>query len=374
MRLHDIINFLKLLGAGEIKISEDEDWVRTSCPLAPFTHFKGKDENPSFGIAVNDIGESAYNCFTCGTGRLFDLVHKLQFTVGITKPARHFFGYAEIFGEEQLGDPDDYTFGSGFDDVYQRVVLGKKKVKVPDEILDSYPLLQYSDYEGSKNEIESYFLNRGILPQALWEYQVRHDPDKHLIIFPMIDTDGEAYRLHVKLVLEKTFWYLTPELLGCADKYEAWGRRDYWFGVQYLDPALPVVLVESETDLLRLRSLGVENVIASCGALNKFKVSRIPNYTILLGFDADGPGSKFTMKAIKLFDNRRKLYKLDWSIVDVTYYTAKRRVPKLRPAKDAGDLETLEQYEYVLDNKILVGEIPTVTTSSGYVDRWTTRT
>ena len=153
----------------------------------------------------------------------------------------------------------------------------------------------------------------------------------------MIDTDGEAYRLHVKLVLEKTFWYLTPELLGCADEYEAWGRRDYWFGVQYLDPALPVVLVESETDLLRLRSLGVENVIASCGALNKFKVSRIPNYTILLGFDADGPGSKFTMKAIKLFDNRRKLYKLDWSIVDVTYYTPKRRVPKLRPAKDAGE-------------------------------------
>ena len=374
MRLPDIINFLKLLGVGEIKISEDEDWARCSCPLAPFTHFKGKDENPSFGIIVNDIGESAYHCFTCGSGRLFDLVHKLQWTVGITLSARHFFGHAEIFDEEQLGDPSDYTIGSGFDDVYQRVILGKRKVKVPDKILDSYPLLQYSDYEENKAEIEQYFLNRGILPEVLWEYGTRHDPDKHLIIFPMIDSDGEAYRLHVKLVLEKTFWYLTPELLGVADRYEAWGRKDYWYGYQFLDPSLPLVLVESETDLLRLRSLGVKNVIASCGALNKYKIKRIPNYSILLGFDADNAGSKYTMKAIKLFDKQRKLYKLDWSLVNVTRYTLKRRIPKLVPANDAGDLETLEQYEYVLANKKPVAEIPPVTPTSGYIDRWSTRT
>lgn len=375
VRLPDIINFLKLLGVGEIRISEDEDWTRCSCPLAPFTHFKGKDENPSFGIIVNDTGESAYHCFTCGSGRVWDLVHGLQWTVGITKQARHFFGTAEIFGEEQLGDPNDYTIGSGFDDVYQRVILGKKKVKVPDAILDSYPLLQYSDHEGSKDEIESYFLgHRGILPQVLWEHEIRHDPDKHLIIFPMIDSDGEAYRLHVKLVFEKTFWYLTPEVLGVADKYEAWGRKDYWFGYQFLDPALPLTIVESETDLLRLKSLGVSNVIASCGALNKFKISRIPNYTIYLGFDSDTAGDKFTMKAIKLFDNRRKLYKLDWSLVNVTYYTPKRRIPKLRKAKDAGDLETLEQYEHIEAHKIPVGEIPSVAVTSGYVDRWNTRT
>lgn len=369
MRLFDIVNFLKLLGVGEIKVSDDEDWTRCSCPLAPFTHFKGRDENPSFGIIVNETGESAYNCFTCGTGRLFDLVHRLQFTVGLTKKARYFFGAAEVFGDEQTRDPTDFSIGDGYSDIHAQLFIGRKKVKVPDEILEQYPLLEDSPYEGSKNEIETYFMQRGILPQMLWEYQVRHDADKHLIIFPMIDTDGECYRLHVKLVLEKTFWYITPEVLGCADEYENWGRKDYWFGIQHLDPGLPVVLVESETDLLRLRSLGVDNVIASCGALNKWKIARIPNYTILLGFDADQAGSQFSMKAIKLFQNRR-LYKLDWSLVDITYYTKVRRTPKKRPAKDAGDLETLEQYEYILANKVAVGEVNPVPISAGYRDLW----
>lgn len=369
MDLRSIVNFLKLIGVGEIKISDDEDWVRCSCPLAPFTHVKGRDENPSFGIVSNETGESAYHCFTCGSGRLWDLVHRMQWTVGVPKRARHFFGSAEIFGDEQLGDVDDLRIGDGFDDVYSRIFLGRKKTKVPRKILERYPLLEESTFTGSKNEIESYFLSRGILPQMLWEYGVRHDPDRHLIIFPMIDTDGEVYRLHVKLVLEKTFWYLTPELLECADEYDSWGRKDYWFGIQYLDPALPVLIVESETDLLRLRSLGVTNVIAACGGINKWKTARIPNYTILLGFDADKPGSQFTMKAISLFKNRR-LYWLDWGLVDVIYYTPKRKTPKLRPAKDGGDLETLDQYEFILENKISIGEINPVPTSDGYTDRW----
>ena len=369
MELKSILNFLKLIGVGEIKVSEEEDWARCSCPMSAWSHFKGRDENPSFGIVANETGESAYHCFTCGSGRLWDLIHRMQFTVGIPKRARHYFGATEIFGDEQLGDPEDFRSGTGFDDVHDRIFLGRKKVKVPKEILESYPLLEDSPFLGSKEEIESYFVSRGILPQLLWEYGIRHDPDKHLIIFPMIDTDGEAYRLHVKLVLEKTFWYITPEILGCADIYEAWGRKDYWFGVQFLDPALPVVIVESETDLLRLRSLGVDNVIAACGGVNRWKVARIPNYTIYLGFDADKAGNQFTMKAIKLFRNR-KLYWLDWGLVDITYYTEKRRTPKLRPANDAGDLETLSQYEFVVANKIPIGEIPPVPIASGYEDVW----
>jgi 5S rRNA maturation endonuclease (ribonuclease M5) len=211
-------------------------------------------------------------------------------------------------------------------------------------------------------------MSRGIRPDILWEYEIRHDPSRHLIIFPMIDTDGEAYRLHVKLVLEKTFWYLTPELLGCADLYEPWGRKDYWFGIQFLDPALPVILVESETDLLRLRSLGVDNVLATCGAINKWKVARIPNHTIYLGFDSDNAGGKFTMKAIELLKGRR-LFRLNWNIVDITRYTKVKRLERKEPAKDAGDLETLEQFEYVMENKVSVGEISPIVTR-GYRDIW----
>jgi 5S rRNA maturation endonuclease (ribonuclease M5) len=292
----------------------------------------------------------------------------MNWTVGTPLTARHFFGSAEIFDEDQVGDPNDFKIGGYYDDVYSRVFLGRKKIRVPDEILSEYPLLEDSPFEDSKEEIESYFMSRGIRPDILWEYEIRHDPSRHLIIFPMIDTDGEAYRLHVKLVLEKTFWYLTPELLGCADLYEPWGRKDYWFGIQFLDPALPVILVESETDLLRLRSLGVDNVLATCGAINKWKVARIPNHTIYLGFDSDNAGGKFTMKAIELLKGRR-LFRLNWNIVDITRYTKVKRLERKEPAKDAGDLETLEQFEYVMENKVSVGEISPIVTR-GYRDIW----
>lgn len=368
MELSAVINFLKLLGVGQMKVSDDEDWVRCSCPLAPFTHFKGKDENPSFGVFANAIGESSYNCFTCGSGRIWDLLHKMNWTVGVPKTARHFFGMAEIFDEEQLGDATDFKVGGYYDDIYSRVFLGKKKIKVPKKVLDLYWLLEDSPYEAHKEDIEEYFLSRGIPPHILYEYGVRHDPTHHLIVFPMIDTDDEAYRLHVKLVKEKTFWYITPEGLGLEEEYEPWGRKDYWFGIQHFDPILPVILVESETDLLRLRALGVDNVLASCGPLNKWKMDRIPNRTIYLGFDSDQAGSKFTVKAVEHFKGRQ-LFKLLWDTVEVTYYTAKRRIPKKRPAKDAGDIETLEQFEYIVENKKPLGYIDPIP-RTGYRDVW----
>ena len=56
MRRGDIIQFLRLLRAGNIDTS-GSDWVQASCPLAVRTHQKGEDRRPSFGIKVNDKGE-----------------------------------------------------------------------------------------------------------------------------------------------------------------------------------------------------------------------------------------------------------------------------------------------------------------------------
>jgi hypothetical protein len=355
VRLRDIIHFLKLLGAGSIKISDEEDWVRCSCPLAPWTHVKGSDENPSFGIKVNDEGESGFHCFTCKSGRLLDLLHIMHFTIGVPVAASSFFSSAEIFDEENTGTPslreEDYY------DIFADEIIPSKKVPVPQEVIDLYPLLEYTDYEVEQIQIENYFIDRGISPEVLYEYEVRLQPITSYIIFPIIDTDSIVYRLHVKLLLEKTFFYITPELVDMHN-LEPWGRKDYWFGMQFYDPTRPVYLVESETDLLRLRSLGIENILATCGPLNKFKTDRITNEVIYLGFDSDSAGSKYVMKAVQLFRGRT-LYRLPWDVVSITWYTPKQRLERVRPAKDAGDLQSLAQFEEVMQNKRLLGEVDT---------------
>jgi 5S rRNA maturation endonuclease (ribonuclease M5) len=368
VKLNDIINFLKLLGIGEIKISDDEEWARCSCPLSPFTHVKGSDENPSFGIKVNNSGTSGYNCFTCGSGSLWDMIHRMNFTTGVPKQATDFFGIAEIFDEDDIRNEEQgFRVGGYYDDIYSLVFLQDKKIEVPREVLGLYPLLEDSIYTDHKAEVEAYFLSRGIMPNCLYDYGVRHSPENRFIIFPIFDTDGEAYRLHVKLVKEKTFWYLTPALVGRPD-LEQWGRKDYWFGIQFYDPILPVVIVESETDVMRLRCLGVNNVIATCGPLNKFKAGRISNRTLLLGFDCDQAGSKYTMKAISLWKDRQ-LFRLNWNLVNVSYFTPKKRIEKKRVAEDAGDLETREQFDYIVDNKVSLGQLET-TPMTGYKDVW----
>lgn len=357
MEIQDVVQMLRLLQVGEINISDDETWARCSCPLAPFTHFKGSDSNPSFGVFANGIGESGYNCFTCGSGRLWDLIHRLQFTVGLTLQARHFFGSAEIFDEEQVKNEQDLKYGGYYRDRYSSKPILQKKIAVPQSVLDVYPLLSETPFIEEQEDIINYFEGRGISKETLFHFGMRHDPEGHLIVFPMVDTDGETYRLHVKPVHEKSFWYVTSRSLGLHEVYDEWGRKDFWFGIQYFDPILPVYLVESETDVMRLHTLGVKNVLAACGIINKFKALRIPNRTIYLGFDADNAGSKYTLKAIDLLKGRN-LYRLHWDTENIG---------------DAGDLRDYDQFERVFKSKTAIGEVGVIP-QKGYRDLWTTKT
>ena len=353
MEIGDAVKMLSLLQVGEIRLSDDETWARCSCPLAPFTHFKGSDSNPSFGVFANPIGESGYNCFTCGSGRLWDLIHRLQFTVGLTKEARYHFGAKEIFDEEQVVTEQELKYGGYYEDKHSRLFIRSKKVSVPHDVLDTYPLLEDTPFPDEKEDILNYFESRGISKEVVYKYSIRHDPISHLIVFPIMDTDGETYRLHVKPVHEKSFWYVTSRSLDLDHVYDEWGRKDFWFGIQHFDPILPVYLVESETDLLRLRTLGVRNVLAACGTINQPKSSRLPNRTIYLGFDSDNAGSKYTLKAIDLLKGRN-LYRLNWDTEKI---------------KDAGDLKDYDQFEKIFRSKIAIGQIGVIP-QKGYKDVW----
>lgn len=53
-------------------------WMNVSCPFAQFTHGKGTDINPSFGITLVDDGHSYYKCLSCGVkGKLAAMPTKL---------------------------------------------------------------------------------------------------------------------------------------------------------------------------------------------------------------------------------------------------------------------------------------------------------
>ena len=351
MRIKHVLKFLQLLRASQISISEDEDWVRCSCPLAPFTHFKGTDENPSFGIKVNPYGQSLYNCFTCGSGVLQDLLHIMNFTTGVPVAAQDYFSLHENF--EYQGErtaPDNVLYSNEFWSDKYSLSLDEVKheiLPVPDVVLQHYPRVEDgTDREAGR--VRDWCIGRGIDLEVAYKYGLRYDPEGMRIVFPITDSDGKIYHLHSRSRMDKFFYYIRPDNSGYPEL--KWGRKDHWFGMQFYKADKPALLVESETDVLRLESLGVENSLASCGQVNKWKLDRILSNLIYLGFDSDRAGAKYCMKAIRILHSRSILARLFWRTILLRpeeYFSTGRIKHREKRAKDAGDIITSEQLDRV---------------------------
>ena len=326
MRSLDIIRLLQLMRAAHIESSPDGHWVRCSCPMAPVTHASGSDSHPSFGIKVNDGGLSNYNCFTCGGGTISGLIHKMTWTLGISQDVHEFFMAREFLPEEASRE----RFAVDYIDSIAKVVPQTKPVPVPDMVLEEYPLLrEASGYEC--NRVKEWLDGRGIDYDIACDYQIRISPDERAIIFPVVDTDGLTYLLHARSRVDKKFYYLNPSNTGFPT--EIWGRKDFWFGINKVDFKKPLLLVESETDLLRLRTLGIPNVLASCGPVGDYKLGRIDSTKTYLGFDSDLGGAQYTMRTAAYLSSSSSLFRLHWNLVG---------------HKDAGDLVSRNEFEKVM--------------------------
>ena len=51
------------LGSSLVLVIDQGNWVMTNCPFASYdkAHRNSIDEHPSFGVHVNDIGNSIFN-------------------------------------------------------------------------------------------------------------------------------------------------------------------------------------------------------------------------------------------------------------------------------------------------------------------------
>lgn len=356
MRQPDIIQFLRLLRVGEIEVSSDGEWVRSSCPLAFWTHISGTDNNPSFGIKINDSGLSGYHCFSCHSGSLADLIHILTFTRGLSSEVHRFYSEHEIFEDYEDSKP-----GAVYQDAYSLGLSAETfedRVPVPDYVLDQFPpIIGTHGPEATANR--EWLHSRGIFDDAIVDFDLRYSRALRAVVFPIKDRDGLTYWLHARSRERKGFFYLTPENVGSPDI--RWGRRDSWFGIDKLDPSQPVILVESETDLLRLYSLGINNVIASHGSVGKRsnKVRRLIQLgvrSVVLGFDSDETGARYCQRCIHLLHSECTLVRVSWAVAGL---------------KDAGDLQSVDQLRdiwahrrYIENGRVISRNPPT------YADRY----
>jgi DNA primase len=132
---------------------------------------------------------------------------------------------------------------------------------------------------------------------------------------------------------------ISPKQFG--NKYALPTIRDSGacFGLNKITASKPVIIVESETDCLLLKTYGFNNVIATTSAsFSKTQIYNIPSPNLWVGFDNDDAGRRATKKLIEV-SNGKLVHVINWENAG---------------GKDPGDAENRLDIVRAFNKKILV--------------------
>lgn len=344
MREDSIVRFLMLLGVERSSIEVARGWVNCPCPLSPWSHKGGQDTRPSFGIRVDDSGPSFFYCFGCTPqGRRIDRLLHNMFIMSGRYPHRA----AEIYTWEENHEPEETD-----EFPTPKEVLWDEPEKVysplPYEVINQYPMLQYSKGE-AVNACLRYLEEERLIESWTANYfKVRYDPVYRTLIFPLTDMRGRIFLMRARSWSEKRIWTISPKAAGFPLlEFPRLREVGAWFGLWAVDWRKPVIALEAEMDVLRLATLGVFNVVAS--ATSSVTEAQIDNLgaarRLILGYDADKAGEHAEKRFVDRLGGKTSLYRLDWELAE--------RHPKFvkddaSACKDAGDLKDFDELQKVL--------------------------
>lgn len=348
MNGEEIKAFLRLIGAENIHEDSDGGWVRSSCPLARWTHEGGTDRKPSFGVKIPEEGEAPrYHCFTCqSSGYLPRLVSIIsRYSGDRLLEASNYLSQFELFPDEESKPRGKRILvRSKFGDAPLNRAL-RKNIPVPAEVLEKYPLLAEKSELTAHSTVLRWLVNeRKISLQSIANYKLRlftNVLDDVGVLFPILAKDGETVLdMWARLIDSKTFFRITPQMAGTTVNYKA---PNLLFGNHCFDQTKPGMIVEGGIDALRLYTLGVKNVVASFGSLSNDQLDSLYAPVLYLGFDNDEAGHNFTKKAVERLGSIPSISYLDWGVVG---------------KKDAGELESVEQFKKVFEARTKILNSP----------------
>lgn len=234
MTPHQAMNFLKALGCKPHY--DGGGWVKSDCPMAPFTHANFKDTNPSFGVSIDPSRVSQYNCFTCHSGNMEELVQKL-----------------EMYRQQNPSKAHRYDIKTA------RELLEQEEVTV--QALEEYA--EFGENENTFQEWPAYFINsfqsvvfskaamdyltgRGITMAQIEKHDLRYDAQREMIVHP--------YRNVYGLLAGARGRSINEGVKGHKKHYDyTWNKVNNAHLVWYNEPALetdqPLVIVEGQFDL-----------------------------------------------------------------------------------------------------------------------------
>ena len=336
-------SFLQHLGVSPESIIVDahRGWVRCPCPFAAWTHEKGYDTKPSFGITiVEETGEpdqqpSVGYCFTCmsycGAKALPTLG---QAYWALSKQYPH--GAMRIAASSKADF--DYSYSDQMllfqGDVECRNLLqGEPSLK---RLLHFFPKMADVRNIAIRENAENFLCYRNVPIAVQRFYDIRYCTLNGDIAFPMTTDDGDICHYRLRKPYTKDIYTFSAKYIDGMPNYKdvIFPRivdTGAFFGAHTLIKDLPIIVVEGEIDAMVWFSLGFNNVIATATtSITDAHFSRLFSWTdrIILGFDTDKAGQLATRKTLeKATSAGCSLYMINWAAAGI---------------KDAGEVTTQE--------------------------------
>lgn len=234
-------------------------WLTVSCPFAPFTHAKSRDDNPSFGITVNEGGPSYYKCLACQKkGRLAGLPTLLA---GYRKKD---YRKLRLWAEEveleiKVARPVPDWEDS---DPLQSIAEDKRQETRAKGSVGAYPLAL-----GSR-----YLFSRGMTALDIMRLNVRYDVWQKRVLFPVYGSDDTFAGFTGRKALDRKKW---PKRDPKVRDYFGLDKRKLFLGLKGEQPGRSII-TEGLFDYSRMVSLGFPNAKAILGtAMTREKIDML---------------------------------------------------------------------------------------------------
>jgi hypothetical protein len=295
----DITEFVRRLTGKRPKSKITNGWVSMTCPLAPWTHIKGHDEHPSFGVKLqeSETRPAIFNCYTC----------KKKGTMSMLAQ------FYQDFSGKDCGDLIDEAenmemFGLQLP-LWEELSLAEPHLVVPDPLGEEYedlfepaahPPPEVPAHAAGRisRYIHPYLAARGVSYHAARGIGIGIDPDDghgvERLTFPVRGPQGELYGY--------TGRALDAEVVPRVRDYYGLPKRACLLGIHMITDQPHVVLCEGLFDMARLWSTGVPAVAAMHSGLTELQARLLRDLGkgVILMYDNDVAGREGAKQAIKL--------------------------------------------------------------------------
>jgi hypothetical protein len=251
-----------------------------SCPLASHLHPKGKDS--SKGLSIKAVGPGIYNCHGCDNkGTLFDLTYLYA---QYEKDERPHQEIKKILNVLDFQVPK-IQYGS-----HRRGRIARMLNKAKDA---EYEITEEIFQEKFLPHVHlDYLKSRGVGEKQILRWEIGFDQKESRVVFP-------ARSWGTRKFLGITGRTILPDGEPKWKHYLGLKTASVLFGEHILDASEPrAYLVEGVFDVLRLRGLGVKNVMAVLGStLSEEHRKKLCHWfkevVFIPDFDDQGTGMKY---------------------------------------------------------------------------------